>query len=312
MFIKNYLQKEIERQVRALFQEELPVAIHKLSLRLWNPEYAASLEAEAKAAKEATTTPVNIPRSNSNSPVHSGSPDEEGLFPSSVAGSSTEDDPGQISAKNMARLRSLLDSQKTLNVFTPTISEVIYRAWASSGPASVPVSESPTPAGISRTNSSMNTTGLSLGSAPTHGKKKKKHRVINLRGNKNADTKEVAPILEKKLEEERKELKTPVPSEPTTPAQPPTTPEKASVKETLPPYIPQPSEPIQLQPTAEKAGIIEPDFRRSRILEKALLAKLSSVASEIARQAEEDALNQLRAWGDQQRREQSPPPAYGA
>ncbi|RPA77763.1 hypothetical protein BJ508DRAFT_329916 [Ascobolus immersus RN42] len=306
-FIKDYLQKEIERQVRGLFQEELPVAIHRLSLRLWNPEYAASLEAEAQAAKEATA--MNVPRS-STTPTPSGSPEEDITFPPSSS-DIAEEDSSKISAKNMARLRSLLDSQKTLNVFTPTISEVIYRAWASAGPSSAAASEAPTPPGLSRASSSMNTTGLALGSAPTHGKKKKKHRVINLR-NRNVDTKEKEETVEKQAEEERKELRTPIPSEPTTPAKAPSTPETVPIrKETPPPYIPEQTQ-ASLQPVAEKAGIVEPDFRRSRILEKALLAKLSTVASELARQAEEDALEQLRAWGSQQRREQSPPPAYGA
>src|ERR1700753_1338905 len=39
-FVRDYLQKEIEGQLRVLFMEDLPAILHRLSLRLWSPEYA--------------------------------------------------------------------------------------------------------------------------------------------------------------------------------------------------------------------------------------------------------------------------------
>src|SRR6201992_1595964 len=38
-FIRDYLQKEIEAQLRVLFFEDLPAILHKLSLKLWSSEY---------------------------------------------------------------------------------------------------------------------------------------------------------------------------------------------------------------------------------------------------------------------------------
>src|SRR5437667_11422140 len=38
-FVRDYLQKEIEGQLRVLLMEEVPAIIHRLSLRLWVPEY---------------------------------------------------------------------------------------------------------------------------------------------------------------------------------------------------------------------------------------------------------------------------------
>jgi distribution and morphology protein 34 len=38
-FVREYLQREIEKQLRNLFMEDLPAILHRLSLRLWSPEY---------------------------------------------------------------------------------------------------------------------------------------------------------------------------------------------------------------------------------------------------------------------------------
>ena len=45
-FVRDYLQKEIEGQLRTLLMDELPAIIHRLSLRLWVPEYRAKEDAE--------------------------------------------------------------------------------------------------------------------------------------------------------------------------------------------------------------------------------------------------------------------------
>ena len=43
-FVRDYLQREIEGQLRVLFMEDLPAIIHRLSLRLWVPDYASQDE----------------------------------------------------------------------------------------------------------------------------------------------------------------------------------------------------------------------------------------------------------------------------
>src|SRR5277367_2733488 len=49
-FVRDYLQKEIEMQLRTLMMDELPAIIHKLSLRLWCPEYKAQEDQEIAAS----------------------------------------------------------------------------------------------------------------------------------------------------------------------------------------------------------------------------------------------------------------------
>lgn len=122
-----------------------------------------------------------------------------------------------FSQKNLLRLAALTNSQRTLSLFTPSIREAVFRAWArherdeSNGPSSA---VAPTP---SRTNSTLgtgttytfsdngsegstpstrpnlhsypSTTGLSLGAGRnprSHGKKKK-NRIVNLRKKKTSD-----------------------------------------------------------------------------------------------------------------------------
>lgn len=127
-FIKDYLQKEIERVVRGLFQEELPVGIHRLSLKWFNPDYAASLEAESNASTQPTTHPP-----------YSTESDEEGTaspFVYPLAPSPEEPNQQQFSEKNLAQLDNMLGSQKTLSVVNPTVGEAVFRAWAA--PSMVP------------------------------------------------------------------------------------------------------------------------------------------------------------------------------
>jgi distribution and morphology protein 34 len=47
-FVRDFLQKEIEAQLRILFMDELPAIIHRLSLRLWVPEYRAGEELQTQ------------------------------------------------------------------------------------------------------------------------------------------------------------------------------------------------------------------------------------------------------------------------
>ena len=126
-FIKDYLQKEIERVVRGLFQEELPVGIHRLSLKWFNPDYAASLEAESNASTQPTTHPS-----------YSAESDDEGIANPYInpLAPSPEEPNQQFSERNLGQLDTLLGSQKTLGVGSSAVGEAVFRAWAA--PSMVP------------------------------------------------------------------------------------------------------------------------------------------------------------------------------
>ncbi|KAI5282440.1 ERMES complex subunit, partial [Ascosphaera acerosa] len=52
-FVRDFLQKAIEGQLRQLFMDELPAIIHRLSLRLWVPDYKTMLEGDSGAPTSA-------------------------------------------------------------------------------------------------------------------------------------------------------------------------------------------------------------------------------------------------------------------
>jgi mitochondrial distribution and morphology protein 34 len=123
-----------------------------------------------------------------------------------------------FSQKNLLRLAALNDSQRTLSLFTPSIREAVFRAWAGpsekgdgSSPSATPnlirqhsahgnsgttytfsdsgTENSQLPSRPSLINLHSSTTGLSLGAgrhSRTHGRKKK-NRVVNLRKSKTTD-----------------------------------------------------------------------------------------------------------------------------
>ena len=219
-FVREYLQKEIEGQLRTLLMDEVPVIIHRLSQRLWVPEYREREDEELArnlndvAVEEKPVDPLASPPQD---PV-----DVAGnrLDASQIAALTL--DSGSImhalfSQKNLLRLGVLNDSHRTLSLFTPGIRDVVFRAWAgptergemlgSSGKAT------PGTPAITRSHSyagSLSTTyvfsnasdaglhsarpplssigssasGLGLGSSrhgKHHGGRKRKHRVVNLR-----------------------------------------------------------------------------------------------------------------------------------
>lgn len=218
-FVRDYLQKEIEGQLRILFMDELPAVIHRLSLRLWVPEYRARVEEEQKQTGNSTFEgPRQDPLTNPpQDPV-----DFLGnvLSPSEIASlsldSAVEIHP-LFSRKNLLRLGALTDSQRTLSLFTPSIQEVVYRAWTGlteQGEGTV-TSISPVSPALSRTHShvgllhasldststissysrgstsvhSFNGYGLSSGAgrhSKTHARKRK-NRVVDLRRPKTTD-----------------------------------------------------------------------------------------------------------------------------
>ncbi|KAI5848347.1 hypothetical protein BZA05DRAFT_340339 [Tricharina praecox] len=207
-FIADYLQKEIERQVRRIFQEDLPVAVHRLSLKLWNPEYAASLDDEA-------TAPSKPLRHTSSS---DGDEEDEDQFvnPLLTPAENSDVPPTMFSQKNLLKLASLVDSQKTLSLETPSISDVVFRAWASGTNHNVTIWDRPgaldaptTPAinttrtyDFSETGEAVETqstisngsslrpslvsshSGRHVAPAGAPGRRRKKHRVVDLRKKK--------------------------------------------------------------------------------------------------------------------------------
>jgi distribution and morphology protein 34 len=167
-FIAEYLQKEIERQVRRIFQEDLPVAVHRLSLRLWNPEYAASLEEEATAP--------SMPLRREGSDEGAENPEVNPLL---TPADSSDAPSTMFSQKNLLKLASLVDSQRTLSLDTPRINDAVFRAWASSHNNTESYSDD-----TAETQSIHSVRPPPPSSRHTPSRRKKKHRVVDLRKKK--------------------------------------------------------------------------------------------------------------------------------
>lgn len=215
-FVRDYLQKTIEGQLRTLMMDELPSIIHRLSLRLFCPD---QLPREEDPPKEADDEAVIDPFAN----LPEGAVDSTGhvLDPNEIASMSFErasELQSLFSQKNLLRLAALSDSHRTLSLFTPGIRDAMFRAWT--GPTEQASSGSSTPLatpslmrmqsvqGSSTTytftdassidqggyiasrpstaslGSSAN--GLSLGTGRPRTSRKKKTRVVNLRRPKTA------------------------------------------------------------------------------------------------------------------------------
>ncbi|OAX78377.1 mitochondrial distribution and morphology protein 34 [Emergomyces africanus] len=132
-FVRDYLQKEIEAQLRILFMDELPAIIHRLSLRLWSTEYSELETTSAQAANPSLEGPGLDPLLNPpQDPVDSSG---NVLSTSEIASLSLDSGVEMhslFSRKNVLRLAALTDSQRTLSLFTPSIREVVFRAWTGS------------------------------------------------------------------------------------------------------------------------------------------------------------------------------------
>lgn len=220
-FVRDYLQKEIEGQLRVLFMEDLPAIIHRLSLRLWSPEFQ-ELETETEERLDGskdTTAPIDPLATPPQDAVDAfGNPIDASQIPAISLDPASDMHPS-FSQKNILRLAALCESQRTLSLFTPSIQEAVFRAWASH--ADRPDSGSNTPAltqsSLSRIQSTFgsvksNTSsvasgstgqdsqssrptlvsnysapaGLSLGANRTRGHqmRKRKTRVVDLRKNR--------------------------------------------------------------------------------------------------------------------------------
>ncbi|CAK3881920.1 mitochondrial distribution and morphology 34 [Lecanosticta acicola] len=125
-FVRDYLQKTIENQLRILFMEDLPAIIHRLSLRVFSPEYQTAEHQEPSKEHAEGQKPIDPFASPAQQPVS----DDSDPFSSLTLEPPTET-YATFSQKNMVRLAALTESQKTLSLFTPSIRDSIYRAWAS-------------------------------------------------------------------------------------------------------------------------------------------------------------------------------------
>ncbi|KAF4976212.1 hypothetical protein FZEAL_7104 [Fusarium zealandicum] len=217
-FVRDYLQKTIEQQLRNLMMDELPAIIHRLSLQLWCPDQAIKgTETPQETEDETGVDPLASPPLD---PVDANGNLLDPNAISELALNGSGEVQSLFSQKNLLRLAALTDSHRTLSLFTPGIRDVVFRAWTGFGDRSeapTPSVTTPTltktysfPAGTSTTYTfsdagstahghlpsrpslvSMNSaaTGLSLGAnGRSRGGRKKKTRVVNLRRTKSEAT----------------------------------------------------------------------------------------------------------------------------
>ena len=219
-FVRDYLQKEIEGQLRTLLMDDVPVIIHRLSQRLWVPEYRESEDEElAQRMQDSTMTekPVDPLASPPQDPVDGAGNILDASQIAALSLDSSSEMHALFSQKNLLRLSALTDSHRTLSLFTPSIRDAVFRAWAgptergerygTSGratPVTPALTRSHSYTGNSSTTYSFGEladagqamtrpTLSSFGSAATglgggaskhgksHGGRKRMHRVVNLR-----------------------------------------------------------------------------------------------------------------------------------
>lgn len=200
--------------------EEVPAIIHRLSLRLWVPEYSLKEDEELLQGTTRLTTEERVVDPFTSPPQNPLSLSDGALDSSQVTALTIDSgsEYSSFSQKNMLRLAALTDSHRTLSLFTPSIRDAVFRAWAGptergEGPGGSPPLSTPTLPSLSRmqsytsagstthtfseashnnarpTLSSFNSaaSGLSLGGsrhAKLHSGRKRKNRVVNLRRTK--------------------------------------------------------------------------------------------------------------------------------
>lgn len=209
-FVRDYLQRTIEGKLRDLMMDELPAIIHRLSLQLWCPDQLPKEDDPFKEDREPAVDPLASP------PLDAIDAEGHLLDQSEIAALSLDGGPevqSLFSQKNMLRLAALTNSHRTLSLFTPSVQDVMFRAWAGptdrvdtrhNSPLSTPsLAKSHSFHGTATTYTFSDaanqdhghlpsrpslvslhsaTTGLTLGSG-RHSKsgRKKKNRVVNLR-----------------------------------------------------------------------------------------------------------------------------------
>ncbi|OAA67422.1 hypothetical protein ISF_03598 [Cordyceps fumosorosea ARSEF 2679] len=126
-FVRDYLQRTIEQQLRNLMMEELPAIIHRLSLQFWCADQAQ------KGAETPTADTDNQGLDPFSSPPED-PVDSNGNLLDLNAISELTLHGGEMqylfSQKNLLRLAALTDSHRTLSLFTPGIRDVVFRAWS--------------------------------------------------------------------------------------------------------------------------------------------------------------------------------------
>jgi mitochondrial distribution and morphology protein 34 len=127
-FVRDYLQRTIESQLRVLFMEDLPAIIHRLSLRVFSPDYQPAEEQEPKSLKPESRAPGDPFASPAQNPVDNFGLPLDGNAPFTL--DSPTETYASFSQKNLLRLAALTESQRTLSLFTPSIRDTVYRAWA--------------------------------------------------------------------------------------------------------------------------------------------------------------------------------------
>lgn len=222
-FVRDYLQRTIEQQLRNLMMDELPAIIHRLSLQLWCPDQAnKNTETRSEDVDEKGVDPFESP------PLDPVDVNGNLLDPSTIS-ELTLNGGGEMqslfSQRNLLRLGALTDSHRTLSLFTPGIKDVVFRAWSGYGErseGSTPAIQTPSltrtlsfPVGSSTTytfsdsGSSVQghvpsrpsllslpsaSSSLALGSGRARTGRKKKTRVVNLRRSKSqAGSSDVTP-----------------------------------------------------------------------------------------------------------------------
>jgi distribution and morphology protein 34 len=210
-FVRDYLQRTIEGQLRTLMMDELPAIIHRLSLQLWCPDQVPKTAEDEGVEGEQDVDPLASPPLD---PV-----DANGNLLDEADVSRLELDGGpevqsMFSQKNLLAGHSLRDLNNTLTMLSPGLRDVVFRAWTGGSdgggdvtPGAATPLATPTPGSHTRSPSTSTTTtytfsdssslptrpslvsmqsataGLSLGAGSrsrSYGKKKKT-RVVNLR-----------------------------------------------------------------------------------------------------------------------------------
>ena len=130
-FVRDYLQKEIEQQLRVLFMDDLPAIIHRLSLRMLSPEQEAREQEKEREEQENSNEPAIDPLASPPQDPYDafGRPLDE----ADLSALSPEHDTemhATFSQKNLLHLAALTDSHRTLSLFTPPMRDAVFRAWA--------------------------------------------------------------------------------------------------------------------------------------------------------------------------------------
>ena len=133
-FVRDYLQSEIEKQLRVLFMEDLPAIIHRLSLRLLVPpdhQQISPVDLNSNPRLDSTSL-ADEPRPIDPLASPPQMPADEGSEVLNGASFNLDDSSASysFSRKNLLRLAALNDSHRTLSLFTPPIRDAVIRAWA--------------------------------------------------------------------------------------------------------------------------------------------------------------------------------------